>query len=121
MNPRSPRDPHISTTRTPASASRASVPPHVSDSSSGCANTARTVLGLACGTIGLDDAAVYGDVFVDHASRSEARDGAVPHPATVEVEHARKLVGHLLQVAEHDSGDAVLHNFADGALVERCD
>ena len=33
----SPCDAHITTTRQPASASRASVPPHASDSSSGCA------------------------------------------------------------------------------------
>ena len=42
-DPRSPRDAHSSTTRAPASASRASVPPQASDSSSGWAKTARMV------------------------------------------------------------------------------
>src|SRR3954470_24766960 len=87
-DPDSPRDPHISTTRTPASDSRASVPPHASDSSSGWAKIARTVLRALSGTMGLHEPGVYGDVLVDHPLDAEACDGAVVHALAIEREHA---------------------------------
>src|SRR5581483_11674278 len=124
-DPRSPREAHRSTTRAPPSASRASVPPQASDSSSGWAKTARTVRpasdrpgSAAAGTMGLHDSAVDGDVLADHARDAEPLDGAIAHPAAVERQHARQVRGHLLQIAEHDPGHAVVDEFAHGAAVE---
>src|SRR5438132_4708756 len=123
IDPRSPRVAQSSTTFAPASAARASVPPHASDSSSGCAKTPRIVRPASWpGGSGFrrtfasslrtrltrrgDEPAVDGDVFVDHALDSEACHGAIANPAAVEIEHARQLVDHVLQVLEHSAGDA---------------
>src|SRR5262245_35197052 len=119
IDPRSPRDAHINTTRTPASVSRASVPPHSSDSSSGCAKTASTVLLPLFVTVRSGQPAVDGDVFVDHARRAEPRDGALAHAPAVEIEHARKSVDQFLEVVEHFAGHAFIDDFAHRALVER--
>src|SRR5262249_16692889 len=118
IDPRSPRDPHMSTTRTPASAKRANVPPHISDSSSGCANTASTVrIGalevalLSAAMVILDDAPIDLQVLVDHPRRAEARDRALADAPAIEIEDARQLVRHLLQVLEHDSGHPIVDHF----------
>src|SRR5581483_8834120 len=122
IDPDSPRDPHSSTTRTPASARRASVPPQASDSSSGCAKTTSTVRpskpgGLAA-TMTLHDAPVHADVAVDHPRRPEPLDRPLAHAPAVEGEHARQLVRHVLEIVEHDAGHAVVDDLADRALVE---
>ena len=126
-DPRSPREAHSSTTRAPASASRASVPPHASDSSSGCAKTARTVRPttpsdqLSSATVRLDDLLVDRHVLVDHALDAEARDGALADAPAIEREHARQAGRHLVEVVEDDAGDAVVDDLADGAAIERGD
>src|SRR5262245_29954071 len=89
-DPDSPSDPQMRMTRTPASARRASVPPHASDSSSGWARTTRTVLG-ASGTLRLHDAPVDVHVALDHALHSEARHRALADAPAIEIEHARQL------------------------------
>src|SRR5712671_634707 len=104
IDPASPREAQSRTTRAPASASRASVPPHASDSSSGCAKTPRTVLPASerlSATMGLHDAAVDADVFVDHARDAEARDGALADAPAIESEHAPEVVRHVLEVVEY--------------------
>src|SRR5882762_5419485 len=141
-DPRSPREAHINTTRAPASDRRASVPPHASDSSSGCAKMARTVRpakdrsakafppSLGCeaselrragalrSTMRLHEFPVHVDVLVYHACDAEARHSAVVDPLPVEIEHAAQIVHHLLEVLEHQARDAVVHHFADGAAIE---
>src|SRR5581483_7059752 len=117
-DPDSPRDPQMRTTRAPASASRASVPPQASDSSSGCANTASTVRPEKSATASLDDVAIDVRVLLDHAGDAEPRDGVLAHAAAIEIENARQLVGHLLQIVEHEPGHPVVDDFAHGALVE---
>src|SRR6516225_9771103 len=117
VEPCSPREPHIRITRTPVSASRAIVPPHISDSSSGWANTARTVLLFPVATIRLDDPIVDADVLVDHSRRAETRHGAIAHAAPVEVEHLRQLVRHLLEIREHDACHAVVDHLTHGTFV----
>src|SRR3954451_1500597 len=133
IDPASPRDAHIRITRTPASASRASVPPHASDSSSGCAKTARTVrpasaasdrpaAGTALSaTMLFHDALVDADVLVDHPRDAEALDCAIAHAAAIQIEDARKLVRHLLQVVEDHAGHPLVHDLAHGAAIERGD
>src|SRR5947209_10858941 len=115
------------TTRTPASASRASVPPHISDSSSGWANTARTerarasdgvALPSAC-LMPLDDAPVDVDALADHPRRAESGDRALADAPAIEIEDARQLVRHLLEIVVHDPRDAVVDHLADGAAIER--
>src|SRR5262245_42197458 len=126
IEPASPRDAQISTTRAPASASRASVPPQASDSSSGCAKIPSTVRPvragrstLPSGTMTLHETRVHVDVAVDHPLDAEARDRALADPAAIEVEHARQLVGHLLEVLEDHPGHPMIHDFTDGAAIER--
>src|SRR6202163_1054878 len=111
MDPPSPRDAQSRTTLAPASARRASVPPHASDSSSGCANTASTVRPVRSSvssvmpaTMHLHDALVHGHVLVNHALHAEAcrRPGA--DQAAIETEYARQLVDHLLEITEHEPG-----------------
>src|SRR6185503_13649409 len=123
IDPDSPREPQSSTTRAPASASRASVPPHASDSSSGCAKTASTVRPAAAlsGTVRLHDAPVNGEVFVGHPPGAEPGDRALANDAAIEIEDAGQLVCHLLEILVHDSGDTVVDDFAHGAFVERGD
>src|SRR5207344_515596 len=102
-DPASPCDAHTITTRQPASARRASVPPQASDSSSGWAKMPSTVrpasgsAALGSGTMGLHDPVVDGDVLVDHAPGAEPRDRALVHPAAIEVEHARQSADHFLE------------------------
>ena len=132
-DPVSPRDAHSRTTRAPASARRASVPPHASDSSSGCAKTASTVRPARrqrrrirrSVSVGHDAAStsrrVDGDVLVDHAVDAEARDRALADAPAIEAEHARQPVDHLLEVVEHDAGDALVDDLADRAAIERGD
>src|SRR3989449_7079923 len=124
-DPRSPREAHINTTRAPASDRRASVPPHASDSSSGCAKTARTVRPSSgresSGTMRLHEFPVHVDVLVYHPGDAEARHSALMDPLPVEIEHAVQIVHHLLEVVEHQARDAVVHDFADGAAIERGD
>src|SRR5712692_9355822 len=119
IEPASPRDAHSSTTRTPASASRASVPPQASDSSSGWANTASTVRPASCrsdrspdpfalsATARLHDAGVDLNVFVDHSRGAESLDGALADAAAVEIEDARQVVGQLLEIVEDHPGDSL--------------
>src|SRR5690349_18671490 len=73
--PFSPRDAQSRTTRAPASARRASVPPHASDSSSGCAKIARIVRPEKSGSA--DDALIDRDVLVHHALDTEPLDRAL--------------------------------------------
>src|SRR5258708_38483300 len=122
IDPASPRDAQSRTTRAPASASRASVPPHASDSSSGCAKMPRTVRPASeslSGTVRLHDAAVHADVFVDHARDAEARNGALADAPAIEIEHAREGVRHVLEVVEYHPGDSLIHDLADGAAIQR--
>src|SRR5450759_2982189 len=122
IEPASPREAHSTMTRAPASARRASVPPHASDSSSGCAKIPRTVRPArgraSSATMRLHDPTVDGDVFIDHASGAEARDGALAHAPAIEVEDARQLVDHLLEVLEDQAGDAFVHDLPHGAAIE---
>src|SRR5436190_15363480 len=129
-DPASPRDAHSRTTRAPASVRRASVPPQASDSSSGCANTARTVRPSSRGSAALSgrsstgatqDAAIDRDILVNHPIDAEARDGALADAPPVEIEHAREIVHHVLEVREHDTGDAVVDDLAHRAAIERGD
>src|SRR5881397_3969009 len=123
IDPRSPRVAHSSTMLAPASAARASVPPQASDSSSGCAKTARIVRPASgrSTTMLLHDALIDRDVLVDHAGRAEPRDGPVPDAPTIQIEHTRQLVHHLLEVGEHDPGHAVVDYFTNRATIERRD
>src|SRR5256885_3066600 len=116
IDPASPRDAQSRITRTPASASRASVPPHASDSSSGWANTASTVRPASCrsdrspdpfalsATVRLHDAGVDASVFVDHSRGAESLDGALADAAPIEIEDARPVAGHLLEIVEDHPG-----------------
>src|SRR5439155_5250026 len=117
-DPFSPREAHINTTRAPASDSRASVPPQASDSSSGCAKTASTVRPASeresSATMRLHESTVHVDVLVHHACGAEPRHGAIVHARAIEIEHTLQLVHHLLQVFEHDAGDAIVDDLADG-------
>src|SRR6187200_908104 len=98
-------------TRTPASASRASVPPHASDSSSGCAKTARTGR-LLLATMCIHDPAVDADIFIDHAVGPEARHRMLPHSTPIEREHPRQRGHHLVEVLDDEAGDAVVDHLA---------
>src|SRR5262252_1298949 len=125
IDPASPRDAQSSTTRAPESASFASVPPQASDSSSGCAkipSTVRPASGrcsmLPSGTTTLHETRVHVDVAVDHPLDAEARDRALANPAPIEVEHARQLVGHLLEVLEDHPGHPMIDDFTDGTAIE---
>src|SRR5262245_40009277 len=123
--PSSPCDAHRSTTRTPASDSRASVPPQASDSSSGWAKMARTVRPLRTDPLAgdrsmmrLHELLVRGHVLVHHAVRPEASSGVFANSPAVEVEHAAQPVGHLLQILEDHSRDPVVNDFANRAAIE---
>src|SRR5438477_9106290 len=101
MEPASPRDAHSSTTRTPASASRASVPPHASDSSSGWAKTASTVrparpVGSSGtrATVRLHDPFVHGDVFIHHPRDAKPLHRPLVDAPAVEGQHPTELIGH---------------------------
>src|SRR5260370_18782993 len=132
IDPFSPCEAQSSTTRAPPLAARASVPPQASDSSSGCAKIARIVrpasgrsgeiVVLRAGTVALCvlyQAFVDRDILVDHAVDAEPLDGALPDTAPVEVEDARQLVGHLLEILEHQAGHAVVHDLPHRAAIER--
>src|SRR5262245_36333203 len=124
--PRSPRDAHISTTRAPASERRASVPPQASDSSSGCAKTARTVRpsrwrSALRFTAGLHETIVDRDVFLDHAPGAEACHRALVDALAIEIEHTSEVVDHLLEILEDDAGDPVVDHFPYRAAIERGD
>ena len=69
----------------------------------------------------LHQAAVDRDVFVNHARDPESNDRALPHPAAIEIEHAGQIVRHRLEILEHNASDALVHDFAHGAAVERRD
>src|SRR5258707_6676602 len=97
IEPDSPRDAHMSTMRAPASAARASVPPQASDSSSGCAKTARIVRPAsesAVGTMRLDHTAVDGLVLLGHPFRAETRERLLAHLLPVQLEQPRHPLGH---------------------------
>src|SRR5262249_45905240 len=124
-DPASPCVAHSSTTRAPAWASRASVPPQASDSSSGCGKTPRTVRpasgrrsALASGTMTLHQPRVHLDVAVDHPLDAEASDGALADAMTIEIEHPRQLVGHLFEVLEDHPGHPMVDDFAHRAAIE---
>src|ERR1019366_368745 len=125
IEPASPCEAQTMTTRAPASASRASVPPQASDSSSGWAKIPSTVRPSSgrkrSAMMRLHDPLVYGDVFVDHPARPEPRDRALVHAAAIEVEDARQVVDHLLEVLKDHAGDALVHHFAHRAAIERGD
>src|SRR6266851_7425834 len=110
IEPASPCDAHSRITLAPASASRASVPPQASDSSSGCAKMPSTVRPARerrlSATVGLHDPGVDGDILVDHACRAETGDGAIAHATAIEIEDARQVVGHLLEALENHPRDA---------------
>src|SRR6185503_15193027 len=121
IEPASPRDAHTTMTRAPASERRASVPPHASDSSSGCAkmpSTVRPARGRGLVTMSLHEPGVNRDVLVDHAGRAEAGDRAIVDAAAIEIEDARQLVGHLLEIGENHPGHAFVDHLAHGAAVE---
>src|SRR4051812_12318609 len=108
--------------RAPASASRASVPPHASDSSSGWARTTRIVRPEQSATpVRLDDLLVHRHVFVDHAFDAEARDGALADAAAIEREDGGEVRDHLVEIVEDPARDAFVDDLTDGALVERDD
>src|SRR5215467_11060212 len=90
IDPDSPREAHITTTRAPASASRASVPPQASDSSSGCAKIARIARPAKSTDSGMrppfDDVLVHGHVLVDHALDAEPFDGALANAPAIQAE-----------------------------------
>src|SRR5262249_50524865 len=130
IDPASPRDAHSRITRTPASDSRAIVPPHASDSSSGCANTQSTVRPasgrsvsefVSTATAGSDDVRVDVDVFVDHACGAETLDRARAHAAAGQGGHARQIVGHLFEIVEDHPPDSPGPHFPHGAAIERGD
>src|SRR5919197_4631397 len=123
IDPASPREAHSRTVRAPASASRASVPPQASDSSSGCAKTASTVRPASgrSTTMLLHDALIDRDVLINHPRGAEARDRAFAHAAAIQIEDARQLVHHLLEVVEDDAGLAVVDYFTNRATIERGD
>src|SRR3954464_5982756 len=128
IDPASPRVAQRTTTRAPASARRASVPPQASDSSSGCAkipSTVRPARGrrapLSSATTTLHETRVDMDIAVDHPLDAEASDRLRANATAVEVEHARQFVGHLLEVFEDHPGHPMVHDFADGAAIERGD
>src|SRR5882724_537891 len=124
IDPASPCDAHTITTRHPASARRARVPPQASDSSSGWAKMPSTVrpargsAALASGTMGLHDPGVDGEVLVDHALGTESGDGAIVHAAAIEVERARQPARHLFEVVEDHSGDPFVHDLPHRAAIE---
>src|SRR5438270_9568175 len=95
--PFSPRDAQRRTTRAPASASRASVPPHAIDSSSGWANTARMVRPEKSG----NDALVDGEIFVYHPLDPEPFHRAFANAAPIERKRLRQILDHLTQVVEN--------------------
>src|SRR5688500_17511025 len=134
IDPRSPRDAQSSTILAPASARRASVPPHDSDSSSGWANTARIVRppsnedsqidclmfwssvsgepSLPLGTMRLEDTFVYRQIPINHPRDAEPRHRPLADAAAIEIEHPRQLVDHLFQILEHDPRHAVVDDLA---------
>src|SRR6185503_20051243 len=104
-DPASPRDAHTTMTRAPASARRANVPPHASDSSSGCAKMPRMVrpasgsspdraVRSASGTGSLHETRIHGDVLLDHAGGAEPGHRPFVDAAPIEAEHARQVVDH---------------------------
>src|SRR6185503_1495418 len=116
IDPRSPREAQSSTTFTPPSASRAIVPPQVSDSSSGWANTIRTVgASTASGTMRLDHAFVDREVAVHHSGDAESRHRLRVDPPPIQIEHPRQLVDHLFEIVEDEAGHAVVDDFTHGA------
>src|SRR5712691_13559136 len=122
IEPASPCDAHSRITLAPASASRASVPPQASDSSSGCAKMPSTVRpareSRLSATVGLRDLGVDGHIIVDHACRAEPGDGALVHATAIEIEDPRQIVGHLLEIVENHSGDAFFDDLSNGAAIE---
>src|SRR5215471_13293404 len=121
IDPFSPRDAQISTTRAPASASRASVPPHAIDSSSGCANTTRNVRPARSGALGLNDALIDGHVFVDHSTDAEAFHRPFANHTAVECEDPAEILDHLAEIAEDHAGHAVIDDLANSAKIQRND
>src|ERR1043166_2766605 len=117
--PFSPREAQIRMTRAPASERRAMVPPHASDSSSGCAKTTRMVRPEKSGAP--DDAFKDRDVPVDHPLDAEPRDRAVSHPPAVESEDRFQAGSHLVERVEGHARDALVDDFAHGAEIERDD
>src|SRR3954464_15398589 len=126
IDPASPCEAQTTTTRQPASARRASVPPHASDSSSGWAKMPITVrpargFALASGTMGLHEPGVDRDVLVDHASRAETGDRALVDAAPIEIAHARQPERHFFEIVEDQSGDPFVNHLTHRASVERRD
>src|SRR5256885_3975828 len=115
-DPFSPRDAHSSTTRAPASARRAIVPPHASDSSSGCARTTRIVRPEKSGR---DDALIHRFVFVDHALDAEACDGLFANAPAIERKHGCEVRGHRVEVFEDHARHAFVNHLAHRAEVDR--
>ena len=69
----------------------------------------------------LDDPLVDGGIFSGHALDAEPRHRLAPDARPVQGEDARQAVDHLLEVVEHDPGDAVVDDLADRAAIERRD
>src|SRR4051812_48800023 len=120
-DPLSPCDAHNRTTRAPASARRAIVPPQASDSSSGWASTTRMVRPAMSGAPAGDNALIHCDVFVDHALDAEARHGALADAAAIEREDGCQIRGHRVERLEDHSRHAFVNDLSDGAEVERND
>src|SRR5580765_5494855 len=120
-DPFSPCDAQMSTTRAPASARRASVPPQAMDTSSGCADPARIVRPEKSGALGGDDALINGFVLVDHAIDPEALHGTLADSPAVERKRLRQLLDHLAKITENQPRHAVVDHFADGSEVQRDD
>src|SRR5712692_7319604 len=130
VEPASPREAQKTTTRAPASEARANVPPHASDSSSGCAKTPRMVRPVrfaaargsrrssGAGTTGLEHMTVYRFVFGSHAFKSETCEGPLADTAPIELEDPRQSGRHLFHVLEHEAGDALVHDLSHGAAIE---
>src|SRR5262245_3250024 len=117
MDPRPPLDAQMSTTRAPASARRASVPPHASDSSSGCAKIARTVRPASVASVPATLASSKGViqlfVFRDHPLDTEARDGMLANAASTEGHRTWEVGHHSIETVRDDAGDTVVYDFTN--------
>ena len=115
------------TTRAPSSASRASVPPHASDSSSGCANTARTVRPERHRSLSLpwprELARGSGDRPLRIRRPSDRRRTARPTRSWTRRRSSANTRSSPATMSsrsrKHDAGHVVVHDLAHRAAVER--
>src|SRR5882724_1789156 len=117
--PASPLEAQTTTTRAPASAARARVPPQASDSSSGCAKIASTVRPSrhrsGAGTVRLDEPLIDRFVTGHHPLDGELGHGVRVHAPPIEIEDAGKAGYQLIQRAEREAGQTFIDDLSDGA------